>query len=144
VPIDLQTVSLYLDHAVIAQEGAAVPEPKVLEAFVALVEANRHAEAIEQFYSEDASMQENLDPPRKGRAVLVAGERAFLTRWKEVRSTCVRPAFAAGNHVVIRWNFEFVGQDGSRLSMDELAYQRWHGDKIVEERFYYDPKQLRG
>jgi hypothetical protein len=26
--------------------------------------------------------------------------------------------------------------------MDELALQRWRGDRIVEERFYYDPAQL--
>jgi hypothetical protein len=26
--------------------------------------------------------------------------------------------------------------------MEELAYQRWEGDRVVEERFFYDPKQL--
>jgi hypothetical protein len=26
--------------------------------------------------------------------------------------------------------------------MDELAYQRWQGDRIVEEKFFYDPRQL--
>jgi hypothetical protein len=25
------------------------------------------------------------------------------------------------------------------LRIDELAHQRWEGDKIVEERFFYDP-----
>ncbi len=28
------------------------------------------------------------------------------------------------------------------MQMDELAYQRWDGNKIAEERFYYDPKQM--
>jgi hypothetical protein len=28
--------------------------------------------------------------------------------------------------------------------MEELAHQRWRGDRIVEERFYYDPAQLKG
>jgi RimJ/RimL family protein N-acetyltransferase len=26
--------------------------------------------------------------------------------------------------------------------MDEIAYQRWDGDRIVEEQFFYDPRQL--
>jgi hypothetical protein len=26
--------------------------------------------------------------------------------------------------------------------MDELAYQRWEGERIAEETFYYDPSQL--
>jgi len=26
--------------------------------------------------------------------------------------------------------------------MEEIAWQRWQGDKIVEERFFYNPAQL--
>jgi hypothetical protein len=29
------------------------------------------------------------------------------------------------------------------LAMDELAYQRWRGNKIAEERFYFDPAQVK-
>jgi hypothetical protein len=25
------------------------------------------------------------------------------------------------------------------MRIDELAHQRWEGEKIVEERFFYDP-----
>ena len=56
----------------------------------------------------------------------------------------MRPAFRSGDQVVIRWNFAFTAADGKTRKMDELAYQRWQGDKIVEERFYYDPKQMTG
>lgn len=118
-----------------------MPSEAQLESFIALVESNQHVAAIERFYAEDASMQENLDPPRKGRTLLAAGESAFLERWAKVESHCVRPAFLSGDNVVIRWNFAFTAPDGATLKMDELAYQRWQGDRIVEERFYYDPKQ---
>jgi ketosteroid isomerase-like protein len=120
----------------------SVPSEAVLEAFIAIVERNEHVAAIEKFYAEDASMQENFDAPRKGRALLAANESAFLERWAKVESQCVRPAFRSGDNVVIRWIFEFTAPDGTKLKMDELAYQRWQGDKIVEERFYYDPKQM--
>jgi hypothetical protein len=26
--------------------------------------------------------------------------------------------------------------------MEEIAWRRWQGDKVVEERFFYDPRQL--
>lgn len=118
-----------------------MPSEAVLESFIALVESNQHVTAIERFYAEDASMQENFDTPRKGRALLAAGESTFLERWAKVESQCVRPAFRSGDNVVIRWVFEFTAADGAKLKMDEIAYQRWQGDRIVEEQFYYDPKQ---
>ena len=106
------------------------------------MESNHHAEAIEEFYTLDASMQENDAPPRVGRDNLVANERKVLDRMKSVKSTCVRPVFVSGDRVVVRWIFEFETLDGARMRMEELAYQRWEGDRIAEEKFFYDPKQL--
>lgn len=121
-----------------------MPNPATLEAFIALVESGAHDTAIDRFYTEDATMQENLtEPPRRGRANLVAHERAVLARVQHVDSECVRPVFVDGDRTVIRWIFRFTFKDGSKRAMDELAYQRWEGEKIAEERFYYDPAQLR-
>jgi hypothetical protein len=119
-----------------------MPSPEVLSRFIAKVETNEHAEAIEQFYVENASMQENDLPPRIGRDTLVANERKVLARMRSVSSRCVRPVFVNGNYVVIRWVFEFEAHDGARTRIEELAYQRWEGDRIVEEKFFYDPRQL--
>jgi hypothetical protein len=46
-----------------------------------------------------------------------------------------------GDFVVIRWNFCFELHDGSRVVMDELTYQRWAGERIAEETFFFDPAQ---
>ena len=119
-----------------------MPSVEVLERFIARVEANEHAEAIEEFYTPDASMQENDLPPRVGRDVLVANERKVLARMRSVKSRCVRPAFVNGDHVVIRWIFEFVTSDDARIRIEELAWQRWEGDRVAEEKFFYDPRQL--
>jgi hypothetical protein len=43
-----------------------MPSPDTLERFIARVEQNAHAEAIEEFYTENASMQENQSAPRVG------------------------------------------------------------------------------
>jgi len=119
-----------------------MPSTEVLQCFIAKVESNAHVEAIEEFYAAHASMQENELPPRMGRDALVAHEKAVLSRARSVTSECVRPVFANGDHVVIRWVFLFEAGDGTKTRMDELAYQRWEGDRIVEEKFYYDPRQL--
>ena len=119
-----------------------MPTPQTLERFVALVESNDHVKAIETFYTPDASMQENDAPPRRGRELLAANEAKVLARMRSVRSTCVRPVFVDGDRVVIRWIFEFEARDGARTRIEELAYQRWEGEQVAEEKFFYDPKQL--
>jgi hypothetical protein len=118
-----------------------MPSARTLERFVARVESNAHAEAIDEFYTDDASMQENNAPPRKGREALVQHEKRVLARARTVKTTCVRPVFVNGEHVVVRWVFEFEWLDGTRTRMEELAYQRWEGERIAEEQFFYDPAQ---
>ncbi len=118
-----------------------MPTPETLERFIARVEENAHAEAIEEFYLADASLQENQGAPRVGRDNNVAREREVLARAKSVVSKCVRPVFESGNYVVIRWVFEFEWLDGSTTRMEELAYQLWEGERIARETFFYDPAQ---
>ncbi len=118
-----------------------MPTPATLERFIARVEENAHDRAIEEFYTEDATMQENQAAPRVGRAAHVANERRVLARARSVRSECVRPVFVSGDRVVIRWRFRFEWLDGTVTAMEELAYQRWEGERILEETFFYDPAQ---
>jgi len=119
-----------------------VPTPETLERFIALVERNAHVEAVEGFYTADATMQENQAAPRVGRESHAANERRVLAKAKTLTSKCVRPVFVNGDRVVIRWIFRFEWLDGTVTHMEELAYQRWEGERIAEEKFFYDPAQL--
>ena len=118
-----------------------MPTPATLARFIARVEENAHDRAIEEFYTEGASMQENQAAPRVGREAHVANERRVLARARSVRSECVRPVFVSGDRVVFRWRFRFEWLDGTVTAMEELAYQRWDGERIAEETFFYDPAQ---
>jgi hypothetical protein len=118
-----------------------MPSPETLERFIAKVESNAHDEAIEAFYTANASMQENQSAPKVGRDALIAGERKVMARAKSIASRCVRPALVNGDIAVIRWVFEFEWLDGSHLRMEEIAYQRWEGERIAQETFFYDPAQ---
>jgi ketosteroid isomerase-like protein len=119
-----------------------MPSQTVVREFIARVVSGAHADAIEEYYTADASMRENFNAPRVGRDTLVARERATLSRAKAVTTTCVEPVFISGDHVVVRWIFEFTWLDGRSSRMEELAYQRWQGEQIAEETFFYDPVQL--
>ena len=118
-----------------------MPAAETLERFIRRVEQNAHAEAVEEFYTVDATMQENQAAPRVGRDAHVANEHRVMARVKALTSTCVRPVFVNGDHVVIRWIFHFEWIDGTATHMEELAYQRWIGEGIAEETFFYDPAQ---
>jgi hypothetical protein len=80
-----------------------MPLAETLERFV--VRAEENADAILEFYTANASTQENQAPPQA----------------RLVVSRCVRPVFVSGNKVVIRWIFEFEWLDGKQTRMKELA-----------------------
>ena len=115
-----------------------MPSRERVEAFVALVEQDKFVEALQEFYSDDAIVQENGEPPRAGRQNLIAHELAALTRVK-INTAPGSWFMVDEDRVVINWVFEITGPDGRMVRMDELVHQTWHGDKIVRERFYFDP-----
>jgi ketosteroid isomerase-like protein len=104
-----------------------------------MVEAGKFVEAIEEFYTEDATMQENNAPPRGPRERLIAYERGVMSSFKSIHTLPGSAFVVDGDVAVIRWTFIFTRKDGTSFRMEELAWQRWRGDRIAEERFFYDP-----
>ncbi len=119
-----------------------MPDRNRVEAFVAAVERGDYVEAIEAFYTDQASMQENVGRKLTGRPALIENEKAALARSRIVaRKGSI--ALVDGDRVAIRWVFEMTPlAGGPTVSLDEIAWQRWEGDRIAEERFYYDPAQV--
>lgn len=97
-----------------------------------------HVTAIEKFYHADASMQENLSPPRQGRDSLVQHEAGALKRVKSMKTHKPKQVLVDGDHVVISWVFDTVGLDGVKRRLEELSLQTWRGDRIQSEQFFYD------
>lgn len=119
-----------------------MPTTSTVQSFMALVEGGDYVDAIERFYDQDASMQENDDPPRVGRDVLIQGERQILGIYQSIRARRLAQPLIEGDHVAIRWQFEFISRQGTSHFLDEIAFQKWSAERIVEEKFFYDPKQL--
>jgi hypothetical protein len=84
-----------------------------------------------------------MAPPRLGKPALIKYEQDTLASIKSLKARCVRPVFITGDLVVIRWIFEIEDEKGKTVRFEELAYQRWSEDQIVEEQFFYDPAQLK-
>ena len=118
-----------------------MPSRDRVNAFVATVRDGRYVDAIADFYAPDASMRENLGPPRVGRDLLIAAEKAMLGSVSRIATRRAGPVIVDGDRVVIGWEFEVTTLDGGVRRLDELALQTWRGDLIVEEQFYYDPAQ---
>ncbi len=118
-----------------------MPSRARLDEFIVVVESGDHAGAIERYYTEDASMQENGLAPRVGRDALVAHEKAALARMSDVYSKCVS-SVVEGDRVAIHWNFVLTEKSGLVRRFDEIALQEWRGDKISRERFFYDPTKI--
>jgi len=117
-----------------------MPSRERLNEFIAAVESGDHAGAIERYYTEDSSMQENAGAPRVGRDVLVANELAVLARMSDVYSKAMA-SMVEGDRVAIHWVFELTDKSGKVHRVDEVALQEWRGDRIFRERFFYDPSR---
>jgi ketosteroid isomerase-like protein len=115
-----------------------MPTRARLDEFIAAVVSGDHDGAIERFYTEDSSMQENANPPRSGRDVLLAHERTFLATLTHIDSTAVS-SVVEGDRVAIHWIFEITDKAGKVRRADEVALQQWRGDRVFRERFFYDP-----
>jgi hypothetical protein len=121
-----------------------MPSLATLQAFAATVESNDHVGAILKFYAPDAQTQENDRSPRVGRDALAERERAVLASVAGVKTTRLGPLLLDGDQSAICWRFEFTGKDGKVRTMEEVAWQTWRGEQLIEERFFFDPQQMKG
>lgn len=118
-----------------------MPERHVVDTFVSLVESGRFIEALQRFYHPSAVVWENRQQSRTGLDALIQNEHLVLNAFTAVEGRAAM-VLVNGDDVTINWRFEF-SNDSAHVSLDEVAVQQWRDGKIMHERFYYDPAQLR-
>lgn len=119
-----------------------MPTRQLVQDLIAYVERGDFPEAIERFYDDHVEMRDNLNAPTIGRAANIERERAFKRYIATLHESRAREVLIDGDRVVIHWILDFTGTDGNRTRFDQLALQRWKGERIVEERFVYDSGAL--
>lgn len=95
-------------------------------------------EAMEKFYDPEVSMQENANPPTKGRAPNIEREKQFLAQVKTWKGYSVNAIAVAGHTAFVEAVMEFENTAGQNVRLEQVSVQRWKNGSIVHERFYYD------
>ncbi|MDL1948260.1 ester cyclase [Acidobacteria bacterium ACD] len=100
---------------------------------------NRLIEALNEFYHPDVVMQENCQPPRVGLAASLERQRAAQAMTAEIHEVKAAIVLHDGDNAAIEWHAEWTMVGGARFRIEEIALQRWRGNRIIHERFFYDP-----
>lgn len=109
-------------------------------------------ETYEHFYDENVVVQENLEPPRVGRALSIDRQKKMNANVKEIHHFKIGAVLVDGfsearpldGHSVIEMHLEITTLDGYRIRIEELGLQTWRDGRIVHERFFYDPANFQG
>jgi ketosteroid isomerase-like protein len=121
-----------------SREPILMPTRERVADFIATVVSNDHVRAIEDYYHDDATMQENGLEPRQGKRALIESEAKSLARLQKMHTHPAKIVLIDGDHVAIRWIFDATRKDGITYRLEEVALQIWRGDRIAQERFFYD------
>ena len=111
------------------------------QAMQAMMGENKMMEAFEKYYADNVTVIEMPNNEvREGKAA----QRAAIENWqgmvKEMHGGGVDSICAneeAATTTVESW-VDLTFKDGNRMKMQEVAVQRWEGDQIVKEQFYYN------
>lgn len=124
-------------------DGWRGPSSALVRSYIRRVEQHDFVGAIVHFYHERAERQENMGNIVRGRDALLAHEMDLLVRYGQI-PVCRAESFAInGRKVFINWVLELDVPGVGRRVLNEVAMQDWDADRIIRERFYYDPAQLR-
>jgi hypothetical protein len=52
------------------------------------------------------------------------------------------PVLIDADTVAIVWRFDFTTLQGTMRTLEEVAWQKWRGEQLFEEQFFYDPQQM--
>ncbi len=109
-------------------------------------------ESYERFYDENVVVQENLQPPRVGRALSIDRQKQMNANVQEVHEFKTGAVLVDGfsethpldGYSMIEMHLEITTTDGYRIRIEELGLQTWKEGRIFQERYFYDPSNIQG
>lgn len=97
-------------------------------------------DAFDKYYHKDIVMVEATGETRNGKEANRKFQADFMGMIKEMHGTGVRSVTSNEKEAVTMvesW-MDVTMKDGKRSMMEEVAVQKWKGDQIIHERFYYN------
>ncbi|MEL7474408.1 MAG: nuclear transport factor 2 family protein [Planctomycetota bacterium] len=100
-------------------------------------------EAMEAFYADNTSMQENSNAPTVGLAANIEREKQFLASVKEwkslsVSAVAVEETGPDSGVAFIEYDFDFISTEDQPVRYEQVTVQHWNNGKIERERFYHE------
>ena len=105
----------------------------------ALIGQGKMMEAFEKYYHDDIVMVEATGEVRKGKDTNRKFEEEWMANVQKTHGGGVNAITSNEDQkttMVEVWTD--VTYSGQRMKMEEVAVQKWDGDKIIHERFYYN------
>lgn len=106
----------------------------------------KFAEGIDDFYAEDITAQENVNPPVQGRDAMAANERLFLQKVTEyhgidVLATAIDDRGSGNGTVLYECVMRWEQSDRGSVTVEQAVVERWRDGKVSSIRFYgnFDP-----
>ncbi len=116
----------YLDHAKDLYE--MIYQGQILQAF-------------EKYYHDDIVMTEATGESWSGKEANRKREEQFVGSVKEIHGGGVEAITANEdqNTTMVESWLDVTFQDDNRVKLEQVAVQKWQDDRIINERFYYNP-----
>lgn len=115
-----------------------MPKESRIKELIRQVEQGNILAAIEEFYAPEVVMQENRKVPTIGIAANIEREKEFLANLLHLHESRAVGYAATGDNVAINWILDFTTRNGNRVRVEQVSWQLWKEDRIIQERFFYD------
>ena len=109
-----------------------------LQELFGYIRSGRILDAIDEFYAEDAVMQENNDRPTVGRQANLERERQFMSTVKEWKRFDVTAQGVGDNATLYETVMDWIRTNGTPVHVEQVVVAKWRDGKIVHERFYHN------
>jgi len=108
-----------------------------LEDLFSYIREGRILDAINEFYSKDAVMQENNLPPTVGREANFEREKQFLSTVKEWQRFDVTAKGVGEDVTFYETVMDWVTTDGTQVHVEQVVVAKWQDGQITHERYYH-------
>jgi hypothetical protein len=109
-----------------------------LEDLFSYIREGRILDAINEFYAEDAVMQENNLPPTVGREANFEREKQFLSTVKEWKRFEVLTKGVGEDVTFYETVMDWVTTDDTPVHVEQVVVAKWRNGKIIHERYYHN------
>ncbi len=101
-------------------------------------------EVYERYYEENVVVQENLQPPRIGRAMSIERQKLMNANIREIHDFKIGAVLVDSDRSMVEMHLDATTKDGYHFHLEEVGLQTWKNGRIIHERYFYDPASFEG